>query len=175
MFPRLTFSRRVVVALALVLILLAVLVPVSQAAPAAQAPVTHIVRPGETVIGIAIRYGTSPWAIAMANGLANPNFIWAGQRLIIPVGPSAFVAPKGFPAFVPANYSYYARLAQQYAPLIRQFKNQWPGRWHTVLRGQSLASIAARYGSHPLVIALVNGLPNPNVIYPGQRLWVPSR
>jgi LysM repeat protein len=162
-----------VVALALVLVLLAVLVPTSQAAPAAQAPVVHVVRPGDTLISIAIRYGTTPWAIAAVNGLANPNFIWAGQRLIIPVAQGQLTLPKGFPAFVPANYPYYARLARQYAPLIRQLRSQWPGRWHTVRAGESLTSIAWRYGSHPLAIVLANNLPNPNLIRPGQRLWVP--
>jgi LysM repeat protein len=33
---------------------------------------------------IAWRYGTTVWAIAAANGLRNPNYIWAGQRLCIP-------------------------------------------------------------------------------------------
>jgi putative chitinase len=44
----------------------------------------HIVRRGETLSRIAWRYGTSVWAIARANGLRNPNYIWAGQRLCIP-------------------------------------------------------------------------------------------
>jgi LysM repeat protein len=44
----------------------------------------HIVRRGETLTYIAWRYGTTVQAIARANGLRNPNFIWVGQRLIIP-------------------------------------------------------------------------------------------
>jgi len=44
-----------------------------------------IVRPGDTLTWIAMRYGTSVWAIAQANGLVNPNVIYVGQRLIIPV------------------------------------------------------------------------------------------
>ena len=38
-----------------------------------------IVRCGDTLSGIAWRYGTSVWAIANANGIANPNRIYAGQ------------------------------------------------------------------------------------------------
>lgn len=45
---------------------------------------THVVRRGETLYSIARRYGTTVHAIAAANHLYNPNYIWAGQRLYIP-------------------------------------------------------------------------------------------
>jgi lysozyme len=44
----------------------------------------HIVQRGETLWAIALRYGTTPWAIAAANGLWNVNLIYVGQRLVIP-------------------------------------------------------------------------------------------
>lgn len=44
----------------------------------------HVIQPGETLSGIAMRYGTTPWAIAAANGISNINFIYAGQTLRIP-------------------------------------------------------------------------------------------
>ncbi|MFQ6057493.1 MAG: LysM domain-containing protein [Anaerolineae bacterium] len=44
----------------------------------------HWVRPGETLWRIGWYYGVSPWAIARANGLWNPNCIYAGQKLWIP-------------------------------------------------------------------------------------------
>ena len=44
----------------------------------------HVVQPGETLSGIAMRYGTTPWAIAAANGIANINYVYAGQTLRIP-------------------------------------------------------------------------------------------
>jgi LysM repeat protein len=44
----------------------------------------HIVKYGETLIGIAAQYGVSPWAIAQANRIYNLNRIYAGQRLYIP-------------------------------------------------------------------------------------------
>ena len=44
----------------------------------------HIVRAGETLIGIASRYGVTYWSIAQANGLYNPSHIYVGQRLVIP-------------------------------------------------------------------------------------------
>ncbi len=44
----------------------------------------HIVQPGENLFRIALRYGTTPQAIALANNLPNINLIYVGQRLRIP-------------------------------------------------------------------------------------------
>lgn len=44
----------------------------------------HTVETGETLGKIAAMYGVTTVAIANANGLANPNLIRVGQRLIIP-------------------------------------------------------------------------------------------
>jgi len=53
-------------------------------------PVYHIVQQGETLWSIARLYGVTPQAIAQANGLVNPNLIYPGQRLLIPM-PGAIV------------------------------------------------------------------------------------
>ena len=52
-----------------------------QGIPAAGA---HVVASGETLGGIAGRYGVSRSELMAANGIANPNFIREGQRLAIP-------------------------------------------------------------------------------------------
>ena len=46
----------------------------------------YVVKPGDTLGGIAKRTGSSASAIAQANGISNPNRIYAGQRLNIPTG-----------------------------------------------------------------------------------------
>ena len=75
--------------------------PVS-AAPAELAnPAWHWVRPGETVFSIGRLYGVNPWTISAANGLANPNWIYAGQHLYIPAG-------NGYPP--PCGSYYWAKL-----------------------------------------------------------------
>ena len=62
-------------------------VALSFAAPAfASGGTVHVVGWGETLYSIGLWYGVSPWAIARANGLANPNYIQYGQRLTIPTG-----------------------------------------------------------------------------------------
>ncbi|HQA67535.1 MAG TPA: LysM peptidoglycan-binding domain-containing protein, partial [Aggregatilineales bacterium] len=44
----------------------------------------HIVQPGETLSGIALRYGVTVQQIAAVNNIVNPSLIFVGQRLIIP-------------------------------------------------------------------------------------------
>jgi len=67
---------------------LALLVILVATLPATAAPdlgdVIHIVRYGENLTMIAVRYGVTVWDIARANGIANPNRIYVGQRLVIP-------------------------------------------------------------------------------------------
>jgi lipoprotein-anchoring transpeptidase ErfK/SrfK len=63
----------------------------------------HIVRPGETLMRIAVLYGTTVSAIARANGLSSPDRIYVGQRLSIPaatgdapgIGPSPTAGRRG--------------------------------------------------------------------------------
>ncbi len=71
----------------LVALVLALLIVGSVVTPVSAAPdesTVHIVRRGETLYSIARSYGVSMWAIARANGITNPNRIYAGQRLVIP-------------------------------------------------------------------------------------------
>jgi len=46
----------------------------------------HTVRYGETLFSIGRMHGVYPYAIAQANGLWNPDYIFAGQVLYIPEG-----------------------------------------------------------------------------------------
>jgi len=79
--------------------------PIPQPQPAPQPGVYHIVRPGEYLALIAARYGSSVYAIQMANNLSNPSFIWSGERLFIPgalplINPSPIYNPLP-PVYVP--------------------------------------------------------------------------
>jgi LysM repeat protein len=71
--------------------------------------VYHLVRPGDYLALIASRYGSSVYAIQIANQLPNPNFIWVGERLFIPGGQApAFTTvynplPPIYPAVPPIN------------------------------------------------------------------------
>lgn len=74
--------------------------PAPAAVPPAPAPVAreHVVAHGETLTGIARRYGTTIAAIVSANGIGNPSFIRAGTRLAIPgAAPAGGAAPTAAP------------------------------------------------------------------------------
>jgi len=105
----------------------------------------HIVRCGETLSGIAYRYGVNMWAIVRANGIRNPNCIYAGQRLVIPYGGSS----RGGGC------------------------TGCGGHYYTVRCGDTLSGIAWRFGVNMWSIANANGIRNPNRIYAGQRLYIP--
>lgn len=57
----------------------------------------YIVKAGDTLSKIAARYGTTYQVIAAYNGIADPNLIFAGQKIKIPVGSTgAQAAPKTY-------------------------------------------------------------------------------
>ncbi len=58
--------------------------PGSGGIPSGKCRYTHVVKPGETLYGISLMYGSTVYLVSAANGLANPNLIYAGQVLCIP-------------------------------------------------------------------------------------------
>ena len=69
----------------------------------------HVVRRGEILSSIAARYGTTTQAIVRANGLPNPNYIYAGQRLAIPGAGSAGAANSGTASQSRSGQTYTVR------------------------------------------------------------------
>lgn len=59
--------------------------------------VEYKVKAGDTLSGIAVKYGVTTWEIARRNGIWNPNLIFVGQKLAIPGGgevvPETVAAP----------------------------------------------------------------------------------
>ncbi|TRZ33320.1 1,4-beta-N-acetylmuramidase [Enterococcus avium] len=94
---------------------------------------THIVRSGETLSGIASKYGTTYQTLASLNGLSNPNYIYVGQQLKVSGAAST-------------------------------------SRVYIVISGDNLSTIAQKLGTTYSSLAQKNGIANPNLIYPGQRL-----
>lgn len=54
--------------------------------PAEAPEEVYVVQPGDTMLVIATRYSVSVDAILAANNLSDANLVFAGQRLVIPVG-----------------------------------------------------------------------------------------
>ena len=107
----------------------------------------YVVRWGDTLSGIAKRFGVAPSSIAGANGIKDPNRIVAGSVLTVPSGKGG-TAPSGAAA---------------------------SGVFHVVKAGENLATIARRFGTTQSAIVSANGLANPNLIREGQRLIIPGQ
>jgi len=140
---------RTVMMLSLIALLAALVSPVWGAPEAKRqgtSSLIHIVQWGESLTLIARRYGVTTTSIVQANGISNPNYIYAGQTLIIPASSTS-------PAPPPTG----------------------PTSSYVVQRGDTLSAIAYRFGATVNSIVSLNGLVNPNLIFAGQTLRVPGR
>lgn len=106
--------------------------------------ITHVVRQGETLLGIAGAYGVTVEEIQAANGL-NDVLIRAGDELIVPVVQPA----QGEASQVVASRFEY-----------------------TVQQGDTIISIASRFGSTVQEIQQANNLAGDS-IFPGDVLMIP--
>lgn len=60
-----------------------------QPQPPAQDYISYVVQQGDTLSGIAQRYGTTYQALASLNSISNPNLIYAGQTIRVPENSSS--------------------------------------------------------------------------------------
>ncbi len=105
---------------------------------------THTVAWGETLYSIARTYGVAPQVLATANRISINNWVYAGQRLTIPVSSDA-----GDAAATPSGY-------------------------YTVRAGDTLFSVTARFGTTTDAIAAANDLPANGLLYVGWTLKIPT-
>ncbi len=110
----------------------------------------HNIQYGQTLASISSFYGVGVYALMQANRIDNPNWIYAGQRLCIPDG----MRPG------PGDNNGY--------PPPRPM----PGGFYAVQPGDTLASIAWRYGVDVPFLMRLNGLTDPNCLEVGQVLRV---
>lgn len=142
--------RRILVLSSVLVVLALLLIPVTAmvSAEPAQQTTTYVVQWGDTMFRIAVRFNTTVQAIAQANNIANPNLIFAGQTLIIPTGGTV---PPTAPPSTPGGTVIY-----------------------TVQPGDYLAKIARQFNTTVSAILSVNNIANPNLIFPGQQLVIPT-
>jgi len=113
----------------------------------------HRIRPGESLILLARRYGTTVSTLKRLNGLKG-NLLVAGRTLVVPD-----IAPR--------KNSKMARDGK--AKKVRS------GQIVVVHRGETLWDIARRYRMKVSTLAQANGLSVRRPIRPGQRLRIPAR
>ncbi len=148
-------------------------------APAANQPTYYTVATGDTLNKIAKRFNVSWQAIVTANGLANPNVISVGQRLLIPLAtaPSApTIAPVVNPtadAPLPTPIGGATIVGPTIVPDAATPAPAQAERVYVVKRGDGLGSIARQFGVDPGSLAEYNSISNPDVIYAGMVLKIP--
>ena len=158
------------------------------------------VRAGDSLSAIAARYGGS-WRDWTGYRSGNPNVIYAGETVCRGVSspqvaqPHATTTPGAIHVVVAGETlsSIAARYGTTWQTLQRRnhivnanliyagqrlvvsggYSAAGSGRrYHTVSAGETLSSIAARYGTSWQQLQQLNGIRNANLIYPGQRLVI---
>ena len=123
------------------------IIPSPQTAGQPAGNAIHVVQAGETLYAISRRYGVAVEALVVANNLINPAAIFVGQRVVIPGAATA--------------------TTQGYTP-------EEAVSTYVVQPGDTLTSIAARYGTSAWVLTQINNISNPSLLYVGQTLTIPS-
>ncbi len=93
--------------------------------PAAGGGRWHLVRWGETLYSIGRMYGVSYWAIAQANGITNPNRIYAGTWLYIHASTSCATGTRSprSPAGTAPRYGPFAAPTISGTPISSMWDN----------------------------------------------------
>ena len=102
--------------------------------------IAYVVKSGDTLSSIAIRYQTTVEEIVSLNSIVNPNLIYPGQILYI-------------------NTSNFDKGAT--SKLL-----------YTVRYGDTLSEIAYDYGTTVNELVRLNNISNPNIIYVGQVIRI---
>ena len=109
--------------------------------------VQHKVKSGETLTGIAKKYGVPMKSIAKANNLKSVDHIQIGKKLIIPIDEA-----KSQNAGGPAD-----------------------GTWHTIQSGDTLINIARKHNIKDWKeLQKLNDISNPKHLKIGQEIFIPS-
>ncbi|OIK84747.1 peptidoglycan-binding protein, partial [Oenococcus oeni] len=113
---------------------------------------SYTVASGDTLTSIAKAYGTTVSAIATANNISNPDYIYVGEVLTIGSSTSTSTSTSSTSSSSTSSSS----------------------KSYTVASGDTLTSIAKAYGTTVSAIATANNTSNPDYIYVGEVLTIGS-
>lgn len=106
----------------------------------------YTVKIGDTLTKIAAENGTTVATLVKLNNISNPNLIRVGQVLVLPT-------------------SGTEKESEKTTETVTEYE---------VTIGETLTSIARKFGTTYQVLASYNGISNPNLIYVGQIIKIPS-
>jgi LysM repeat protein len=165
----------------------------AQAAPAAQASfITVTVRAGDSLSKISRWYGVTGSALVAANQLEDPNLIFPGQVIVVPVvrsttpsltTPFFYVVLHGDNLFAlgrrfeidPSIIAQANHLQNNVVVLGSTIVIPAGPHNHIAQAGETLRSIAAHYNV-PVSLLISNnpGISNPDLIFVGQPIFIPT-
>ncbi len=131
---------------------------VTTVAATASVPSSYTVRQGDTVSGIAARFGLSAQEVLVRNGLGWNTIIHPGQTLHL--------------ASTPAVTTASTRTSGSATPGATASTGSSTSSYH-VKSGDTVSGIASRVGVSTSALLSANRLSQRSVIYPGQTLRVP--
>ncbi|MGV8876166.1 MAG: LysM peptidoglycan-binding domain-containing protein, partial [Rhodoglobus sp.] len=112
------------------------------------APASYRVAEGDTVSDIASRYGLSTASVLALNGLSWSSLIFPGQQLTLTKG--------------------------SIAPLPSVSETKTTNGEYSIVSGDTISAIAAKFGVSTISVMSANGLGWSSIIYPGQTLLIPG-
>ena len=149
---------------------------------------------GATLSGIALQYNTTVSELARINNISNPNLIYAGSSLKIPVSSDNSNCTNSITYVVKSGDTLsqialnYNTTVEEIAYLnnIRNVNLIYPGQilyittsscdmshtLYVVKKGDTLWGISRRFGVSIARIIMLNRISNPNLIYPGNVLRI---
>lgn len=106
--------------------------------------IIYTIKRGDTLSQIALRYGTTVSRLASINNISNPNLIYTGNTLKIPISAGGNVGDEH-----DTGHCIY-----------------------TIKWGDTLTSIARKYNTTVQELAQLNQIADPNLIYAGDKLRI---
>ena len=160
----------------------------------------YVVKPGDTLSGIAEKLGVPLPALIHGNMIKDPSLIYVGQKIVLPgcgmetmpmgkeepgkpepmlpegkdapMRPDGSDAPEGKDQMVQPGESDMIDGPEERSTSPWRMARQTP-QMHTVRAGETLSQIAAQYGLDPSELARLNGISNANFIFVGQEIQLP--
>ena len=162
--------------------------------------VTYTVQRNDNLTEIANRFGTTVAELVRLNNIANPNLIYPGQVLIIRENSGSVTPPSGAVTYTVQRNDNLTEIANRFGTTVAELVRLnnianpnliYPGQvliirenggstppsgttTYTVQRNDTLSEIAARFGTTVNALTLANGIADPDLIYPGQVLVIPT-
>jgi murein DD-endopeptidase MepM/ murein hydrolase activator NlpD len=127
--------------------------------------ISYIVRPGDTLYSIALRYGISSWSLAAASQVGNPALVYVGQELMVPgegsgllPEPFGFVDVRPMPANQGTTMVVSVRTTEPVTLEGRLFERQvWFGEENGVYYGVVGVHVFCEPGLYSLELTAVDG------------------